>query len=94
MEIKIEVPDDLVADLAADGQDLSRAALEGLGIEAFRQRRIGEYQLRRLLGMESRWDLHAFLNEHKVEWYTLEDFEKDLANIRELERRRKAEPAA
>jgi hypothetical protein len=52
------------------------------------------YQLRALLGISSRYELDAFLKEHKVEKYTVEDFEHDLATIRELERKRKAERPA
>ena len=81
MQITVEIPDELKAALAAPGQDLSRAALEAVGLEAYRQRRISGYQLRTLLGIPSRFDLDAFLKEHEVYDYTIEDFEKDLATI-------------
>lgn len=81
MQITVEIPDELKAALAAPGQDLSRSALEAIGLEAYRQRRISGYQLRTLLGIPSRFDLDAFLKEHEVYDYTIEDFEKDLATI-------------
>ncbi|HEY1341325.1 MAG TPA: UPF0175 family protein [Bryobacteraceae bacterium] len=81
MRVSIEIPDDLATSLALAGQDLSRTALEAIGIEAYRHRRISAYQLRMLLGMKSRWDLDAFLKERQVEFYTAEDFEQDIATI-------------
>jgi hypothetical protein len=94
MRISLDIPDDLAATLALPGQDPARAAIEALGLEAYRQRRISAYQLRMLLGIHSRWDLDAFLKEHQVETYTAEDFEHDLATIRHIEEIRKAEHRA
>jgi len=88
MQITFDIPDDLAELLAGSGQDLSRAALEAIGIEAYRQRRLSGYQLRRLLSIESRFALDAFLKDHQVEKYTAEDFEHDLATIREFEDKR------
>ena len=48
MQISVQIPDDLAAALAPSGQDPARAALEALGLEAFRQHRISAYQLRML----------------------------------------------
>ncbi len=81
MQITLEIPDELAAILGGSGQDLSRAALEAIGLEAYRQRRISGYQLRTLLGIPSRFELDAFLKEHEVYDYTVEDLEKDLANL-------------
>ena len=94
MHISVEIPDELTATLAAPGQDPARAALEALGLEAYRQRRISAYQLRTLLGISSRWDLDVFLKEHQVETYTAEDFEQDQTTIRRLEEIREAEHRA
>lgn len=94
MRITVEIPDDLAAALAATGQELSRTALEAIGIEAYRQRRLGGYQLQRLLGIGSRYELDGFLKEHRVETYTAQAFENDLATIRESEEKRKAERSA
>lgn len=94
MQITLEIPDDLAAILGGSGQNLSRAALEAIGLEAYRQRRISGYQLRTLLGMPTRFDLDAFLKEHQVEKYTVEDFDHDLATIRGLEQKRNAKRTA
>ncbi len=92
MQIMVSLPDDLAALLIPPGQEPSRAALEALAVEAYRDRRVTAYQLRTILGISSRYELDAFLKEHKVEKYTIADFEHDLATIRELDEKRKAEP--
>jgi hypothetical protein len=71
----------LVAVLAGSGQDLPRAVMEAIGLEAYRQGRLSGYQLRLLLGIPSRYELEGFLKEHEVYDYTVEDLEKDLANL-------------
>jgi hypothetical protein len=90
MRITLDVPDELAGSLAP-GQDPSRAALEALGLEAYRQRRISGYQLRTLLGLPSRWDLHALLKEHQIDMYTVEDFEKDWTTIQEFRKKREGD---
>ena len=94
MQITVTLPDDLAAPLLPPGQEPARAALEALGLEAYRQRRITGYQLRTLLGIPSRYELDGFLKQHEVYDYTIEDFDHDLATIRELDQKRKAERSA
>jgi len=48
------------------------------------------YHLLRLLRISSRYGLDGFLKKHQVYDYTLEDFEKDLAAIRELRTKQEA----
>jgi len=94
MQITLDIPDDLAVTLSASGQDPARAALEAIALEAYRQHRLSGYQLRTLLGISSRYELDGFLKNHQVYDYTLEDFEKDLAAIRELRTKQKAESPA
>lgn len=94
MRITLNLPDDLAAPLLPPGQEPARAALEAIGLEAYRQRRITGFQLRCLLGIPSRYELDDFLKHHEVYDYTIEDFDHDLATIRELEEKRKAERLA
>jgi hypothetical protein len=81
MQITVDIPEELVAVLAGSGQDLPRAVMEAIGLEAYRQGRLSGYQLRLLLGIPSRYELEGFLKEHEVYDYTVEDLEKDLANL-------------
>jgi hypothetical protein len=90
MRVTLEIPDELAATLAAPSQDPARAALEAIGLEAYRQRRIGGYQLRMLLGIRSRYELDAFLKDRQVYDYTIEDFEKDLASNRDFQNKQRA----
>jgi len=94
MQITLDIPNDLAVALSASGQDPARAALEAIALEAYRQQRLTGYQLRTLLGISSRYELDGFLKKHQVYDYTLEDFEKDLAAIRELRTEQKAESPA
>jgi hypothetical protein len=94
MQVTIEIPDELAASLTPEGQDPARVALEAWALEAYRQRRLSGYQLRTLLGLPSRWDLHALLKEHQISMYTVEDLEQDLATIREFQEKQKLDSRA
>lgn len=94
MHVTLDIPDELAPALIAEGQDPARVALEAWGLEAFRERRLSEYQLRALLGLESRWDLHALFKERKVEMYPVEELQQDLATIRELRQQQKLDRPA
>lgn len=94
MRITLEVPDELAATLTPLGQDPARAALEAVGLEAYRRRHITGYQLRKLLNIPSRYEFDGFLKEHQVEKYTAEDFDHDLESIRNADEIRKTERPA
>jgi hypothetical protein len=61
-----------------EGLDPSRQALEDMAAEAYRNHRLTGAQLRRVLGIPSRYELDAFLKKRGV-WleYTLEDFRRE-----------------
>ena len=83
--ITISLPDELLAALSIQGQDLSRAAVEALALEAYRTRKFSAAQLRRLLGFQTRMELDAFFKERGVELeYSLEDLERDRETHRRL----------
>ena len=78
MQITLELPKDIAADLAAQGEDLSRTALEAFALEAYRAQKLSTAQVRRLLGYQTRMQVHAFLKAHDVYLhYTLADLEHD-----------------
>jgi hypothetical protein len=83
MQLTLEIPDDLAPPLLPPGRDPVRVAIEAIALEAYRERRLTGYQLRSLLGIPSRYELDGFLKEHRIEKYTCEDFEQDLANLGE-----------
>ena len=78
MQLTLNLPEELSAVLAGQGEDLPRAALEAIALEAYREHRLTTAQLRRLLGFESRHQLDGFLKKHEV-WldYSLDDLERD-----------------
>jgi hypothetical protein len=94
MRVSLDIPDEFAAALTGSGEDPARAALEAWGLEAYRQRRLSGYQLRMLLGLPSRWDLDGFLKKHRIEKYTLEDWEKDWATIQEFRQKQKLDRPA
>ena len=95
VRIWLDLPDDVVGQLAEEGKDLSRAALEALAIDAYRMNRISGYQLCELLSIPSRYDRDAFLKHHGVPLeYTFEDFEREAPTSARLWQTRQAELAA
>jgi len=93
MQITIELPEDIAVGLASKWKDLPRAALESLALEAYRSRALTAAQLRRLLGLETRMQLDAFLKEHQVYDFTVEDFKQDCETLRQV-RARELSPGA
>jgi predicted HTH domain antitoxin len=78
MEITVTIPDELARQIIPEGLDPARRALEDMAVEAYRAHRLSGSQLRRLLGISSRYDLDGFLKKRGV-WleYTLEDFRRE-----------------
>jgi hypothetical protein len=78
MDLTLVIPDDLAGRLSASGADLSRRALEAFALEEYKNERISKAELRRLLGIQSRYELDGFLKAHGV-WieYDIEDFRRE-----------------
>ena len=85
MEVTVTIPEDIAAQLHTKWQDLPRAALESLALEAYRSRTLTTAQLRRLLGFESRYELDGFLKQPGIYLdYDLDDLKQDLETIRRV----------
>lgn len=84
MKITIHIPEDICA--AHEGRwDNVERSLEAIAVEGYRTGALGETQVRRLLGLETRFQVHALLKEHHVPLrYTEADLEDDLSTHREL----------
>lgn len=65
-QVHLEIPEDLAALLAKDPVSLSRVALEALAIEGVRAGSLSVSQARRLLGIESRFEMDGVLKNHGV----------------------------
>ncbi len=78
MTVSLDLPDELATALAGTGEDLPRAAFEAIVLEAYRENKLSTAQMRRLLGYQTRMEVHAFLKEHGAyQHYGLADLEHD-----------------
>ena len=92
MQITLELPDEIAYQLSA-GQDISRAALEGLVAEGCRVHRLSDHQAAELLRL-NRCELDCFLKARGVFLdYSMEDFEPEAA-LGRLWHKRQAESGA
>ncbi|MFL6260365.1 MAG: UPF0175 family protein [Thermoanaerobaculia bacterium] len=85
MEVTISLPEDISESLQDRWGNVSRHALETIAVEGYRTGALTETQVRRFLGLETRFEVHALLKDHKVPLrYTQADLEEDLAAHRSL----------
>jgi len=66
MILTVNIPDDLAYALGEGYEDLGCAALEALAAEAYSLDLLSLEQVRRLLGLESRWQAQDVLCRHGV----------------------------
>ncbi len=78
MKVAIEIPDNIAARLQERSGELSRAVLGAVAVEACRSRAITPAEAQRMLGLQSRWETEASYLD-----YTMEDFDSDLAAVRD-----------
>ncbi|MFN0169965.1 MAG: UPF0175 family protein [Bryobacteraceae bacterium] len=89
MSLSIEVPDDIRVVLEAKWGDLSQRMLEDLAVEGYRERLLSVAQVRRLLGLGTRWDAQQFLGRRGVSVFDFDPAELDReAAIHDLAARR------
>jgi len=85
MKVTIELPEDVSAALKGRWDDVPRRSLEAIAVEGYRTGALTETQVRRLLQLETRFQVHALLKEHHVPLqYTEADLEDDLRAQREI----------
>jgi hypothetical protein len=85
MRVTIQLPDDISAALEERWDDVPRRSLEAIAVEGYRTGALTEPQVRRLLKLDTRFQVHALLKEHHVPLqYAAEDLEDDLRAQREL----------
>jgi predicted HTH domain antitoxin len=85
MEVTISLPEDISESLRGRWGNVSRHALETIAVEGYRTGALSETQVRRLLGLETRFEVHALLKKHGVPLhYGQADLEEDLAAHRDL----------
>jgi predicted HTH domain antitoxin len=85
MKVTIQLPEDISAALEAQWDNVPRRSLEAIAIEGYRTGGLTEAHVRRLLQLDTRFQVHALLKEHHVPLrYTEADVEDDLSAHREL----------
>ena len=73
------------AALEEQWDDVPRRSLEAIAVEGYRTGALTQSQVRKLLGLDTRFQVHALLKEHHVPLqYTSADIEDDLRAQREL----------
>lgn len=78
MDVHLEIPEEFARYLASDAKGLARAALDALAAEGVRSGKLTNFQARRLLGIQSRYEMDGFLKAHGVFLdLSLEDVQKD-----------------
>ena len=88
MQVALELPEDIAAGLQAKWKDLPRHALEALALEGYRSGALTESQVRRMLGLQTRLEVNAFLRDRGVYYnYTRAEIDQEIrTNDRLLER--------
>jgi hypothetical protein len=88
MQITLNIPDDLARQVAPEGKDPARVALEALALEGYRAELLSESALRQMLGFQTRMEVHAFLKQHSVYLhYNLSDLQQDRATAQQVRRK-------
>lgn len=84
MTVAVDIPDDLERRLREGWADMPRKVLEAVALEAYRSGALTGAEVQRLLGLESRWDLEAFLKQAGVFLdYDQADLARDLEAFRQ-----------
>lgn len=85
MQVTITLTEDVAAALKGEWDNVPRRSLEAIAVEGYRIGALTESQIRRLLGFETRFQVHGLLKEHRVPLrYAEADLEDDLAAHRQL----------
>ena len=85
MEVTINLPEDVAQRFLADGESLEREVLEATALEGYREKKLSQAQVRRMLGFATDMQVDEFLKKHDVFLnYTLEDLEQDQKTLDQL----------
>jgi predicted HTH domain antitoxin len=91
MQITIDLPDELVQHY--NRERLTREILEALVVQAYQTEKITPSEVGRILNLQSRWAVDAFLKQHNADLhYDETDLEQDRETLRQF--RAKQTPGA
>lgn len=86
MSVRIEIPDSV---FSLPPGEVPRQVLETVALEGFKSGQLSTYQVRKMLGFETRFEVHKFLGEHGVPWvdYSVEEAEREVKLLENLRKR-------
>lgn len=78
MEVTINLPEDVARVFIDNGENIEREVLEATALEGYREGKLSQAQVRRMLGFATDMQVDAFLKEHKIYLeYDLEDIKRE-----------------
>lgn len=87
-EVTISLPEDIAQTLLVDGESLEREVLEATALEGYREGKLSQSQVRRMLGFATDMQVDAFLKEHGAFLeYDLEDISRETEFSLNLDRK-------
>lgn len=85
MKITINIPEDVAGVFLKNGESIERKVLEATAIEGYREGKLSQAQVRRMLGLATDMQVDEFLKKHNVFLnYTIEDLEQDRRTMEKL----------
>jgi len=81
MQVTVNIPDEFVQQLVPPGHDAARLLLEESVASAYRDGRLTMEQVRAILGFGTRMQVDAFLQQHEIYDYTVDDLDRDMATL-------------
>lgn len=80
MEVTINLPEDVAKIFSADGENIERKVLEATAITGYREGKLSQAQVRRILGLQTDMQVDRFLKEHEIYLeYDLDDIKRETA---------------
>ena len=90
MRITLDIPDEVADSLRESGKEISRAALEALAAEGYRDQRLSEFGCDAYLDSRPGWKSTLFLKEHGAYLhYSEADLAQDLETAQRMRMKRR-----
>lgn len=78
MEVTINLPEDVAKVFIDNGENIEREVLEATALEGYREGKLSQAQVRRMLGFATDMQTDAFLKEHQIYIeYDIEDIKRE-----------------
>jgi hypothetical protein len=73
MQLLIDIPDEIAEELSQEEPNLAHRILEGFAVDGYRQGSLTGLQVRRILSLETRFDLERLLQRARIIHQTMDD---------------------